>query len=162
MKEKSEVSRILKQFLVLVDRQFNKRVKIVRSDNGTEFQCLKNYFMDHEIIFQTTCVYTPQQNGRVERKHRHILNIARTIRFHAHLPIDFWGECVLTSCYLINRLPSPVLEYKSPYELLYNKAPKYEHLRVFGCLCYARSHGTNGDKFSQRGLKCVFLGYPYS
>ncbi|CAH9112797.1 unnamed protein product [Cuscuta epithymum] len=162
MKEKSEVSRILKQFIMLVDRQFNKRVKIVRSDNGTEFQCLKNYFLDHGIIFQTTCVYTPQQNGRVERKHRHILNIARTLRFHAHLPIDFWGECVLTACYLINRLPSPILEYKSPYELLYNKRPNYDHLRVFGCLCYARAHGNNGDKFAQRGLKCVFLGYPYS
>ncbi|CAH9074461.1 unnamed protein product [Cuscuta epithymum] len=123
---------------------------------------LSTNILTNGIIFQTSCVYTPQQNGRVERKHRHILEIARTIRFHANLPIEFWGECVLTAGYLINRLPSPVIDNKSPYELLYNKPPLYSQLRVFGCLCYARETQKIGDKFAPRGVRCVFLGYAYS
>ncbi|CAH9077886.1 unnamed protein product [Cuscuta epithymum] len=143
-------------------RQFDKQVKIVRSDNGLEFHSLKEYFLEQGIIFQTSCVYTPQQNGRVERKHRHILDMARTLRFHANLPITFWGECILTAGYLINRLPSPISDNKSPYELLYHKVPSYDRLRVFGCLCYAHNKDRNGDKFASRGVKCVFLGYAYS
>ncbi|CAH9146225.1 unnamed protein product [Cuscuta epithymum] len=162
MREKSEVKNILKQFFAMTSRQFNKPVKVFRSDNGKEFIGLQEYFLTHGIIFQTSCVYTPQQNGRAERKHRHILEVARTLRFHANLPIEFWGECVLAAGYLINRLPSPVIENKSPYEMLYKKPPLYTHLRVFGCLCYAHSKETTGDKFAQRGIKCVFLGYAYT
>ncbi|CAH9100668.1 unnamed protein product [Cuscuta europaea] len=162
MRDKGEVKNILKNFIAMTKRQFDKNVKIVRSDNGKEFIGLQEYFLLNGIIFQTSCVYTPQQNGRVERKHRHILEMARTLRFHANLPIQFWGECVLTAGYLINRLPSPVLDNKSPYELLYNKIPVYSQLRVFGCLCYTHEPNTGGDKFAPRGVKCVFLGYAYS
>ncbi|XP_010257798.1 PREDICTED: uncharacterized protein LOC104597773 [Nelumbo nucifera] len=62
-------------------RQFNKPVKVIRIDNGTEFVCLAGYFVESGIIHQTTCVGTSQQNGRVERKHHHILNVARALRF---------------------------------------------------------------------------------
>jgi hypothetical protein len=72
----------------MVERQYNRKVKIVRSDNGTEFTCMKSYFLEQGIIFQTSCTGTPQQNGRVERKHRHILNVARALRFQGNLPID--------------------------------------------------------------------------
>lgn len=73
----------------MVERQFNKQVKIVRSDNGTEFTYMKTYFRDNGIIHKTSCVGTLQQNGRVERKHRHILNVARALRFQAQFPIQF-------------------------------------------------------------------------
>ena len=77
---KAEMPSIFKNFFSIIDRQFDKQVKI-RSDNGTEFTCMKGYFMEHGIIFQSSCTSTPQQNGRVERKHRHILNVARAFRF---------------------------------------------------------------------------------
>ena len=108
---------------------------MVRSDNGTEFFCLKNLFADCGIVFQTSCVSTPQQNGRVERKHRHILNVARALRFQASLPLDFRGECILTAGYLINRTPSTLLQSKSPYECLFGTVPSLSAFRVFGCLC---------------------------
>ncbi|CAA7031059.1 unnamed protein product [Microthlaspi erraticum] len=104
-------------------------VKTVRSDNGTEFLCMRDYFTQRGIQLETSCVGTPHQNGRVERKHRHILNIARALRFQSRLPIQFWGECILTAAYLINRTPSVLLQGKTPYELLYKAAPTYAHLR---------------------------------
>lgn len=121
----------------MTEKQFGYSVKTVRSDNGTEFMALKPYFTKNGIQLQTSCVDTPQQNGRVERKHRHILNIARACLFQAQLPIDFWGESIMTAAHIINRTPSPILEGKTPYELLHGKSPAYDLLRVFGCLCYA-------------------------
>ena len=118
-----------------------------------------DFYAKQGIVLETTCPHTPQQNGVVERKHRHLLDTARALRFEANLPKMFWGECVLTAAYIINRLPSKTLGHKTPYELLYNQKPEYDHIRVFGCLTYFWSIETKGDKFEVRGRPGVFLGY---
>ncbi|KAJ4768963.1 Retroelement pol polyprotein-like [Rhynchospora pubera] len=163
MTEKKETSKLLISFCKMVKNQFGKCVKCVRTDNGLEFKTgvIKEFYAEHGILHQSSCVYTPQQNGRVERKHRHILNVARALRFQAHLPIEFWGECILTAAYLINRTPTRILENKTPYELLFEKTPSYEHVRVFGCLCHVSHRTTVSDKFESRSRKCVFVGYPF-
>lgn len=125
MKEKSEVSAVLRDFVSMTERQFGAEIKTVRSDNGTEFMCLRNYFLQKGILHETSCVGTPQQNGRAERKHRHILNVARALLFQAHLPIYFWGESILTAGYLINRTPSPLLHGKTPYEVIHGVGPSF-------------------------------------
>ena len=119
-----------------------------------------NFLSQNGISHQTSCVDTPQQNGIVERKHRHLLEVARALRFQAHLPIKFWGECVLTAAYLINYAPTPKLSGKSPCEILFSKPPSYSHLRVFGCLCYVHDKNRSNDKFAPRAKPCVFIGYP--
>ncbi|XP_055814269.1 uncharacterized protein LOC129883678 [Solanum dulcamara] len=103
-------------------------------------------------------VWGPYKNGVVERKHRHILNTTRALRFQSGIPIRFWGHCVKTTTYLINKIPSAVLLGKSAYELLYGKEPKIDHLRVFGCLCFA-SVLPRVDKFAPRAKKTVLMGY---
>ncbi|XP_076915559.1 uncharacterized protein LOC143574955 [Bidens hawaiensis] len=92
--------------------KFSQNIKVVRSDNGTEFvnNQTKNFFKDNGVLHQTSCTYSPQQNGVVERKHRHLLNVARSLPFQGGIPLSFWSECVLTAAYLINRTPSSVLE----------------------------------------------------
>lgn len=78
---KTETASTLRNFIAFVERQFNFPVKKIRSDNGSEFMTLTDFFRAKGIIHETSCVGTPQQNGRVERKHRHILNVARALRF---------------------------------------------------------------------------------
>ncbi|KAG5556472.1 hypothetical protein RHGRI_006920 [Rhododendron griersonianum] len=159
MSHKSETQSLLKSFLVFTRTQFNSTVKKIRSDNGSEIYSMRNFFIAHGVEYQRSCVDTPQQNGVVELKHRHILVVARALRFQANLPLRFWGECVLTAVYLINRLPTPLLSNKSPYELFHNKPPTFNHIKVFGCLCYATViHPLH--KFDSRARRCIFVGYP--
>lgn len=123
---------------------------------------LSTFFRSLGIIHQSSCIYAPQQNGLVERKHRHLLNCARALRFHVSLPLIFWGDCLLTAAYLLNRTPTPILGDHSPYEILFKTSPDYTQLRVFGCLCYAAVLPKSSDKFAPRSVKGVFIGYPYA
>ena len=75
MVDKTKVFSMFMTFVAMVDRQFGQSIKIVQSDNGTEFNCLFDFFRATGVIFQSSCVGTPQQNGRVERKHKHILSV---------------------------------------------------------------------------------------
>ncbi|GKA50903.1 ribonuclease H-like domain-containing protein, partial [Tanacetum coccineum] len=123
IKSKDEVPHFITVFYNLIENQFKRKIKVFRSDNGTEFvhQTVTKLCSDKEIIHQTSCVYTPQQNGIVERKHRHLLNVARSLMFQRGIPLKMWTECILTATYLINRLPSSVLNGKSPYAMIYKK-----------------------------------------
>ncbi|KAM2462028.1 hypothetical protein PS1_012937 [Malus domestica] len=159
MQHKNETQSILKNFFSFVKTQFNTSIRQIRVDNGGEFCSLLDFFKDHGVIYQHSCVYTPQQNGVVERKHRHILETARALCFQANLPLHFLGECVLTAVHLINRLPTPILSKKTPFERLYSTPPTFSHLRVFGCLAFATDVNVN-HKFSPRAHKCIFIGYP--
>jgi len=161
MQHKTEAQSLIKRFFSYVLTQFESPIKIFRSDNGGEFISLRSFFQDNGVIFQHSCVYTPQQNGVVERKHRHILQVARALKFQAQLPTEFWGECALTAVHIINRLLSSVLSFKTPFELLYSKLPSFSHIRVFGCLAYATNvHPSH--KFNFRSMPSIFIGYPTS
>lgn len=87
-----------------------------------------------------------------------MLEIARALTFQSKMSDRFWGECVLTTCYLINILPYDVLEFFNPFEKLYNRPPDLEHLRIFGCLCYGKNLNPQ-NKFDERFFPSVFVGY---
>lgn len=145
----------------MIDTQFHVKVKKVRSDNGTEFvsdEC-QQLFLTLGIQHQKCCAYTPQQNGVVERKHRHLLDIARALMFQSKLPLKFWPYSLLAATYILNRLPSSALHWKTPFETLYGNPSYFDKLKPFGCLAYATNVTPHKDKFQTRAHKCVFIGY---
>ena len=89
MRHKNEAQSLLKSFFSYVSTQFNRHIKTFRSDNDGEFISLRSFFQDHGVVFQTSCIYTPQQNEVVERKHHHILQVARALKFQAQLLTQF-------------------------------------------------------------------------
>lgn len=88
LKGKFEARDQIQKFILLVETQFGATVKMIRSDNGPKFN-LSSFYASKGIVHQCSCVETPQQNGRVERKHQHILNVARALLFQACLPKKF-------------------------------------------------------------------------
>ena len=164
MKQKSDAFAALTTFVHMVQNQFNKKVKIIRSDNAPELddKFSRPLFDTLGILHQTSCVDTPEQNGRVERRHRNILEMARSLKLQAGLPSKFWGDCVLAATHITNRLPTQTLHNKSPFEVLYLSKPDYYQLKVFGCFAVACNPKKSGDKFEIRGVPCMFIGYPHT
>jgi len=117
-KLKSEVPILVKNFVTHIETQFEKIVKCFRSDNGPEFNLI-SFFEEKGIIHQTSYVETPQQNGVIERKHQHLLGMARALLFHSSIPKSFWTYAVSHAAFLINRLPSIALKDIAPYELFF-------------------------------------------
>lgn len=83
--------------------------------------------------------------------------MTRALLFQSHLPTSFWGDCLLTSTYLINRLPNSKLNFETPYAKLFKEPPDYGSLKAFGCLAYMSQHPN--DKLAARTLKTIFIGY---
>lgn len=162
LEHKSDYLSSMRTFLNYVKTHFKTTIKVIRSDNALEFsdkECI-HFYAQNGILHQKSCIFKPQQNARVERKHRQILEVARTLKFQSGVPIHYWGECVLTAVHTINRIPTTALQNKIPYEVLFETPVDYERLKVFGCLAFSANTATKGDKFQPRGLPCIFLGYP--
>ena len=130
MKDKFKAGHIFQTFHSMVQRQFNAKIQVLRTDNAKEYfnTILGTYLLQQGIIHQSSCVNTPQQNRIAKCKNRHLLEVARSLLFSTHVPKYFWGEAILTATYLINRMPSRILKHHTPSQLLLASFP---HTRFF-------------------------------
>jgi hypothetical protein len=161
---KSKVFEHFVKFKLLVENQFTSNIKQLQSDGGGENNSLQfqSFLTKHGILHRKTCPHTSQQNGLAERKLRNILEMALTLLAHSHLSNRYWVDAFLMAVYIVNRLPTPVLQHHSPYFKLYNKESDYQKLRVFGCLCYPLLRPYGLHKLEYRSKPCIFLGYNFA
>ena len=143
----------------MVQTQFFVSIKCLRSDNAKEL-ALTQFLASIGTLHQFSYVERPKQNSVVERKHQHLLNVARALYFQSKVHISFWGNCVTIVVLLINRTPSPLLKHSSPFNILFKKEPNYHALRSFGCFSFASTLPSSRNKFSPRAVPAVFVGYP--
>ncbi|XP_052189227.1 uncharacterized protein LOC127799330 isoform X3 [Diospyros lotus] len=109
MKNRSELFSIFETFCAEIKTQFDTSVQVLRSDNAPEYFSLPfiTFISSQGILHQSSCAYTPQQNEVVERKNRHLIETARTLLLHHHVPFRFWAEAVLAARSLYGLKKSP-------------------------------------------------------
>ncbi|RVW98117.1 Retrovirus-related Pol polyprotein from transposon TNT 1-94 [Vitis vinifera] len=161
MKSRSEILSIYSNFAKMVETQFSKRIKTFQSDNALEYtqHAFQALLHSYGTIHHLTCPGTSQQNGRAERKLRHILDTVRALLLSAKIPAPFWGEASLHAVHAINRIPSTVIHNQTPYERLFGSPPNYHHLRSFGSACFVLLQPHEHNKLEPRSRLCCFLGY---
>lgn len=98
------------------------------------------------IVHHVFSPHTHQQNGAVETKHRHIVDMELALLAQSSMPIRFWDEAFLIATYLINRLSSRDINNSTPISCLLNTNPDYSIMKTFGCACWPNlSHIISGN-----------------
>ena len=161
LKHKNEVKNIIGTVIQKVKTDTGCKVKVLRTDNGLEFvnNEITSILQKYGISHQTTVPYTPEQNGKIERDNRTIVEAARTIIHSKQLDISLWAESVNTVVYTLNLTGTSSIKGKTPYELYFNKDPKISHLRIFGTEVFTHIPKEKRQKWDAKSKKGIFVGY---
>lgn len=161
LKDKMSVLEVFKDFKSKVENELERKIKVIRSDNGTEY-CNKefeNFLSKHGIEHQTSTPYTPQQNGLSERMNRTLVERAKCMLIDAQLPKRLWGEAIATATYIINRSPTKSIEGKTPVEMWSCKKPNVSNIKIFGSQVMAQIPKEKRQKWDSKSRKLIFVGY---
>jgi len=139
IKNKSEVFSYFKEYIQMVQTKFNKRISVLRYDNGREYVSgdMKQYCRENGTTIYYTIPYTPQQNGEAERYNRSLVEKARSMINESKVSKQFWNEAIRTAAYILNRSPGVNLDLTTPAEMWYERKPNVTNLRVFGTVAYS-------------------------
>ena len=151
LKDKSNVEQTFKIFHPMIKNQFNTSIIVFRTNNGKKYF---NSILGDSITHQSSSTDRPQQNGVIEQKICHLLEVARAVRYAMNVPKYLWGEVVLTVAYLINHMPSKVLNYVSPSNLPSLPIHAIILLKVFGCTSFAHVQPQYRTKH-EKSIKCL-------
>lgn len=162
MRHKADVlDRFIKYERMLVNK-FNRPVKILHADNGTEYcnKRMREYLASRGIVMENTAPYTPAQNGRAERDNRTIVECARTMLQSKNLPLNLWAEAVGAAVYTLNRAgQSGQGGSGTPYEGWMGKKPNLNHMKIFGSEAYVHTPKQLVKKLDARSRKMILVGY---
>ncbi|GJU96033.1 ribonuclease H-like domain-containing protein [Tanacetum coccineum] len=158
---KDETSGILKTFITEIENQLDHKVKVIRSDNGTEFKnSVMNQFCKIKGIKREFSVArTPQQNGVAERKNRTLIEAERTMLVNSKLPTTFWVEAVNTACYVLNRVLVIKPNSKTPYKLIHGRTPLIDFMKPFACPVTILNTKDHQGKFDGKADEGFFVTY---
>jgi hypothetical protein len=137
---------------------FHKLISIQIDEEG-EFRSLIPYFLTNGILHKLAYPYSHQQQGIVERQHRHIVETALTLLDASFVRHSYWDEAFVTTTFLVTRLPTKILDNISPFEKLFLRSPDHNILQVFGCAWWPHLRPYNKHKMEFRSKMCVFIGY---
>ncbi|GJW91614.1 ribonuclease H-like domain-containing protein [Tanacetum coccineum] len=142
---------------ILVD----KKVKIIRCDNGTEFKnrVMNEFYEKKGIKREFSVARTPQQNGVAKKRNRILIKVARTMLADSKLPTTFWAEAVNTACYVHNRVIIVKPHNKTPYELFRGRTHALSFMRPFGCHVTILNTLDHLGKFNRKSYDSFFVGY---
>lgn len=161
LQSKHETVTRFAEFKALVENQCNKFIKVLHTDNGSEYcnKAFQTLLRKSGIYHRTSAPYTPEHNGLVERMNRTIIEKARCMLLDANLPKSFWAEAVSTAVHIINRSPCNSSLQMVPEEAWSGKKPDMNHLRAFGCKAMVHIPKERRKKLDPKSEACIFVGY---
>ncbi|GJZ82980.1 zinc finger BED domain-containing protein RICESLEEPER 2-like protein, partial [Tanacetum coccineum] len=141
----------------------DKKVKIIRCDNGTKFKnkVMDDFCKEKGIRREYSVAMTPQQNGIAERRNRTLIEAARTMLADFKLPTTFWAEAVSTACYVQNRVLVVKTHNKTPYKLFRGFKPALSFMRPFRCHVTILNTLDSLGKFDGKSDEGFFVGYSF-
>lgn len=162
VKNKSEIADVVKRMISRVELESRRPVKMIQTDNGTEFinSNLENFLLDKGILHEKVATYTPEQNGSVERANRTIIQGIRTLLSDSKLPEELWAEAAGSIVYTTNRLLSPRCKDKTRFELYWQRKPDVSNLQPFGKQALTLIPKPKRDgKLAEKSKTCFMVGY---
>jgi hypothetical protein len=161
LQKKSESAQIITNLIEHVNNHTGKYPRYIRSDNALEFftNTLNSFLASKGIIHQSSCAYTPEQNGVVERMNQTIANAGNSMLEASGLHPKYWNLAYDTAVYLRNLSPTSSLNSKTPHEVWFGTKPSVTHLRVFGEVAYALIPKHKRTKLDAKAELRVFVGY---
>jgi histone deacetylase 1/2 len=128
LKNHSNVYQAFLNYQQYVERKFDRKIVTVKTDWGGKYEKLNAFFQKVGITHHVSCPHAHQQNGSADRRHRHIVEFGLSLLANASMPLKYWDEAVLTATFLINLLPSKVINLETPTEHLLHITPNYDAL----------------------------------
>ena len=161
LKHKNEaVSHFIKMFNE-IHTQLGKPVKMVRTDGGLEF-CNKEmhtFLRSKGSVLGNSAPYCQEQNGRIERENRTIVEAAHTMIHAKGIARSLWAEAVNSAVYAMNRTTNCKKDKVTPYGLWHKKKPNIAHMRPFGSEAFALIPKIKRVKFDKKSEKAILVGY---
>ncbi|GBN16857.1 Retrovirus-related Pol polyprotein from transposon TNT 1-94 [Araneus ventricosus] len=161
LKHKNEAFECFKAYKQAMERLTNRKIKRVRSDNGTEFSAdyFEQYLINEGIKIERTNTYSPEMNGVAERYNRTIIEGVRALLHESKLPKTLWAELVNTQNYLRNRFPHKSLKGKAPLNVWSDKKFSVRHFKRIGCVAYVFIPKRYRNKLEPNAQKGIMMGY---
>lgn len=161
IKKKSDVLEVFTKFKSMVERQNDRKIKTLRTDDGGEY-VLKDFYAlceKERILHEMVPLYTLKQNGTVERNNRTIMDMAKSILRGKHLPNELWSEVVSTTIYILNICSTKKLEGITLEEYWSGVKLSLNHLKVFGFIAHRHVLDQLRTKLHDKSSQMVMMGY---
>ena len=165
LKRKSDASEHIKSYVNMIESKFSLSIDTIRSDNAPEFKSedLLKFYSSHGISHQTSCSYTPQQNGKAERWGQTIINMMYCMLLHSGFPNEFWEYAIHCASFTTNVVPTKSLDSNQvssiPYEIWNKKAFDPSRLVIFGQKAYVHIPSEKRKRLTPKAEERYFISY---
>jgi hypothetical protein len=161
MSSKNQAMTTFVAFKGRAEGESGRKLGTLHIDCGGEF--MARAFLDHcieeGIQRHLITMYTPEQNGVVERRNQTIMGMARSMLKAMSMLGWFWGEAVATAVYILNRSPTQSLDGQTPYEVWSGTKPSVHHMQTFGCVAHLKQGNKWLINLEDHSTPTVFIGY---
>ncbi|KAE9066566.1 hypothetical protein PF010_g27809 [Phytophthora fragariae] len=155
---KDAAAKHFEHFLVYFEKEFDYKIHVLRTDSGGEHASVDLFCKRTGVARQRSEARNQANNGKAERMHRIIMNMARCMIFACGLPLRFWGDAVQYAAYILHRAPTNSNPGRaSPLEVLTGKSPPLGEIVVFGSPCTVY-HDPRKKNFAQRAQRGMIVG----